>query len=150
MLTLFRPWRNGNDLKLQGKLWNEAFEKYAFTPRQHQIMDNFNIRYECNDARDDFSSQMKQNMINLSTYIQNLTINEMGDPDYGDGDDFENEEGEYNTNYEANYYTILGPRGKAILAQMSATEICVRNAGWLEESPDGLNVISTIPRGFWK
>ena len=61
MLTLFRPWRSGKDLrKDENTLWDEEFNAYQFTSRQQAVMHNFHIRYECNDARDDFSAQRKR------------------------------------------------------------------------------------------
>jgi hypothetical protein len=50
MLTLFKPWRNGTDLKSEHYSWDETFMDHEFTPCQQQLMDHFNIRYECNDA----------------------------------------------------------------------------------------------------
>ena len=58
MLTLFRPWRRGTDLKKPEQLWDTAFQEYSFTPEQERYMRNFNVRYECLDARDDYRSQM--------------------------------------------------------------------------------------------
>src|SRR6202050_523170 len=55
MLTLFKPWRHGKSLKEVDQSWDEAFTNYKFTPRQNELMRFFNIRYECNDARDDYS-----------------------------------------------------------------------------------------------
>ncbi|EJD34239.1 hypothetical protein AURDEDRAFT_76354, partial [Auricularia subglabra TFB-10046 SS5] len=55
MLTLFKPWRIGTDLKSPGDSWDWTFEHHVFSDRQKQIMDNFNLRYECLDERDDYS-----------------------------------------------------------------------------------------------
>ena len=60
MLTFFKPWRTGNDLKALNTTWDEEFNKYKFTTQQNQLMNNFNIRYECLDARDDYRAQMKK------------------------------------------------------------------------------------------
>jgi hypothetical protein len=60
MLTFFKPWRTGNDLKTLNTTWDEEFNKYEFTAQQNQLMQNFNIRYECLDARDDYRAQMKK------------------------------------------------------------------------------------------
>ena len=61
MLTLFKPWRTGKDLRLHENItWDDTFADYTFTERQKEIMKFFHIRYECNDARDDFSSQRRQ------------------------------------------------------------------------------------------
>ena len=61
MLTLFKPWRSGKDLRPNVEtMWNDVFANHQFTSRQEEIMRFFHIRYECNDARDDFASQRKQ------------------------------------------------------------------------------------------
>jgi len=60
MLTFFKPWRNGKDLKANNETWDEAFEKYSFKAQEKQMIKNFNLRYECLDARDDFHSELKK------------------------------------------------------------------------------------------
>ncbi|PBK59623.1 hypothetical protein ARMSODRAFT_843060, partial [Armillaria solidipes] len=60
MLTLFKPWRSGADLKKPEENWHEAFSSYEFTDRQKQLMNNLNLRYECLDERDDFHAQMRK------------------------------------------------------------------------------------------
>ena len=46
MLTLFKPWRSGNNLRPdKDTLWHEAFTSHTFTSRQEQVMDNFMIKY---------------------------------------------------------------------------------------------------------
>jgi hypothetical protein len=67
MLTLFKPWRTGTELRLPNTTWGSSFATHVFSGRQNDIMDNFNLRYECNDARDDFASQRKL----LSTSTEN-------------------------------------------------------------------------------
>ena len=59
MLTLFKPWRSGKDLKSADQTWDETFNHHNFTFRQQQLMKNFNLRYECIDARDDYSAQLQ-------------------------------------------------------------------------------------------
>jgi hypothetical protein len=59
MLVLFKPWRQGKDLKATDQLWDEEFQKHSFTEEQVRYMLNFNVRYECLDARDDYRAQMK-------------------------------------------------------------------------------------------
>ncbi len=54
MLTLFRPWRSGLDLKQQGESWEDTFQKHEFTDDQLRLMKNFNLKYECLDERDDY------------------------------------------------------------------------------------------------
>ncbi|KAF8877980.1 hypothetical protein BD779DRAFT_1430579, partial [Infundibulicybe gibba] len=59
MLALFKPWRSGLDLKEKQETWDMAFLNYDFTERQKELMGNFNLKYECLDARDDFYAQMR-------------------------------------------------------------------------------------------
>ncbi|KAF8227016.1 hypothetical protein L208DRAFT_1204405, partial [Tricholoma matsutake] len=60
MLSLFRAWCAGLDLKHQTKMWEDAFDLHSFSKRDGEVMKNFNIRYECLDAQDDFHTQMKK------------------------------------------------------------------------------------------
>ncbi|KAG6893333.1 hypothetical protein C0992_010412 [Termitomyces sp. T32_za158] len=74
MLTLFKPWKSGLDLKLANKTWEESFSGFPFAPSHVTIMKNMNIRYECLDARDDFYSQRRGEseflpMLEDDTYI---------------------------------------------------------------------------------
>ncbi|KAF5339625.1 hypothetical protein D9611_011516 [Ephemerocybe angulata] len=58
MLSLFHPWRNGKDLRRDAQCWDDAFTTTTFQPRFVKIMNNFNLKYECLDARDDYRSQL--------------------------------------------------------------------------------------------
>ena len=60
MLTLFKPWRSGRQLKSEKQTWDDAFNAHIFSQREEQIMKNFNIKYECLDARDDYRAQLKK------------------------------------------------------------------------------------------
>lgn len=59
MLTLFCPWRTGIDLKSADESWEDRFQSFDFSERQKTLMANFNMRYECYDARDDYSAITK-------------------------------------------------------------------------------------------
>jgi hypothetical protein len=54
MITFFKPWRKGNDLKPEANTWDNIFIKHEFSKHQINIMKFFNVRYECLDAQDDF------------------------------------------------------------------------------------------------
>ncbi len=77
MLTLFKPWRTPSDLKDPDQLWDDALEAYAFTPRQNELMKFFQVRYECNDARDDYSAQLKAGKILPSDMPVGMGIDEL-------------------------------------------------------------------------
>ena len=40
--------------------WDEAFQAHHFSERETRYMRNFNVRYECLDAQDDYHAQMKK------------------------------------------------------------------------------------------
>ena len=60
MLAFFKPWRTGKDLKSEDQIWDDAFTTHKFNTRQLEIMNYFNVWYECLDARDDYAVQMKK------------------------------------------------------------------------------------------
>ncbi|THU83191.1 hypothetical protein K435DRAFT_689997, partial [Dendrothele bispora CBS 962.96] len=60
MLSLFKPWRSGIDLKPFSMTWTEAFTCFEFRETQKKLIRNFNLRYECYDARDNYHAQLKK------------------------------------------------------------------------------------------
>jgi hypothetical protein len=109
MLTLFKPWRSGKDLKNEIDTWDETFTNHSFTIHQLKLMDNFNIRYECNDARDDFSTQLKKGTELGGIFPSWLTTTAVENIDESNcGDDFGNGEGDNDEDYGINKYTTPG------------------------------------------
>ena len=76
---MFKPWRSGNDLKNEQESWDESFTNHEFTQRELEIMNNFNLRYECLDARDDFSSQLRQGAVVPDGTCPNFMTSDMMD-----------------------------------------------------------------------
>ncbi|KAH7908099.1 hypothetical protein BJ138DRAFT_1013472, partial [Hygrophoropsis aurantiaca] len=60
MLTFFKAWRSSIDLKDYDESWSEAFSRHEFKDCEIEIMKNFNVRYECLDARDDYSAKRRE------------------------------------------------------------------------------------------
>jgi len=61
MLALFKPWRKGSDLKSNISIsWHEAFEHHSFSEEHISLIQNFHIKYECLDARDDYRAQLSK------------------------------------------------------------------------------------------
>ena len=135
MLTLFKPWRNGKNLKEDDQSWDEAFTNYKFTPRQTELMRFFNIRYECNDARDDYSKLLKQQNATDGVFPHWFRAD---DNDNFDGDNYD-DSGEImvHEEYEADQYTAVGKKGQQRLEQMAEIQKIVTSAGWLDQCPDG-------------
>ncbi len=79
MLTLFKPWRTGHDMKQDTTTsWEEVFHAHAFSDFHTKIMSNFNLRYECLDARDDYRAEMLQEVAqDLPAWMDGATYSEL-------------------------------------------------------------------------
>ena len=137
MLTLFRPWRNGKDLKHPEQTWDDAFMTYAFTDRQRQIMDNLHIKYECHDAADDFYTQLKKGAVTVPGW------NHDSDNIFGAIND--EAIAEYLARVEDDpYHEDIGEAEHLGLAERRRREKAstilrvLDNTGWLTEYPDRL------------
>ena len=135
MLTLFKPWRTGHDLKGTEETWEQAFNKHIFSLTQRGLMSNFNLRYECLDARDDYSAQMKDNNKEGNKFWETSENNPL-DQEYTDWKD--NDE---DLNDEM-YLTGSCRQNNAKEEEMRHVEQVVAGAGWLDNSPDGINKIN--------
>jgi hypothetical protein len=132
MLTLFKPWRSPGDLKDIDQTWSDAYASFHFSERQRQLMANFNVRYECNDARDDhYANQQKlMKMAEQSSAYPPGTYDKLRqdmDPDLfdlvDDGDESESEEDDY-----------VGPRTLAMQKQVIEITGVLRDIGWLKKA----------------
>ena len=149
MLTLFKPWRSGKDLKDEAESWDQAFTDHEFSEREVQIMNNFNLRYECLDARDDFSAQLRQGTVHNGTCPKFMTLDMIEDLDNNsliNCDDFDDDyDAQDDATYDPNTYSELGVHGRLVKTQMDVTENVIRNVGWLDDCPDGPIDINTTP-----
>ena len=133
MLTLFKPWRTGHDLKSADETWEQAFNKYAFSSFQKTLMSNFNLRYECLDARDDYSAQLKDNNKEENKFWE--TENNPLDQEYTGW-----KENDEDLNDEM-YLTGSSRQNDAKEEEMRLVEQIVAGAGWLDKSPDGIEKV---------
>ncbi|KAJ7732512.1 hypothetical protein B0H16DRAFT_1328707, partial [Mycena metata] len=60
IMTIFKAWRAPSDLKDEESTWDQTFNEHVFTARQRELLGHFNLRFECNDARDDHYNTMKE------------------------------------------------------------------------------------------
>jgi Helitron helicase-like domain at N-terminus/PIF1-like helicase len=136
MLTLFKPWRTGHDLKGAEETWEQAFNEYIFSPAQKILMSNFNLRYECLDARDDYSAKMKDNNKEDNKFWETPEDNPLDQEYTGwkDNDEDLNDE---------MYLTGSCRQNDTKEEEMRQVEQIVAHAGWLDESPDGINKIDS-------
>jgi PIF1-like helicase len=134
MLTLFKPWRTGYDLKSTDETWEHAFDNYIFSDRQMNLMKNFNLRYECLDARDDYSAQMKDSEKEDHQFWESSDNNQLGQEYTGWRDDDE----ELNDDM---YLNGSCRQNDAKENEMRLVEQSVAGAGWLDSSPDGVEIV---------
>jgi hypothetical protein len=143
MLTLFKPWRHGKNLKEDDQSWDEAFTNFKFTPCQNELMKFFNIRYECNDARDDYSKLLKQQNVTDGVFPHWFSVDDndnFDDDNYDDGSDFIVYE-----EYEADQYTSVGKKRSTKARENGRnTEDC--NFSWLARSVLGWTFINGLCR----
>ena len=131
MLTLFKPWRKGSDLKSQiDESWDNNFHRHTFNEEEQNLMKNFNIRYECLDARDDFRSQMKKGMNPITCSW-----------DAADDGDLDNENPHASELNTINFDDIpidplnSGPRHNKRMKEMEAVNHMMTSLGWTEPLP---------------
>ena len=148
MFTLFKPWRSEKNLKNQNYSWDKTLNLYKFTDQQKQYIKNFNVRYECNNARNNYSAQLKKGNNEHGLFLQWMNSNIIDslndDVDCLEGADFEDNEPDNENNYGINKYTTLNRLGKLKHQKMKETRLSLTKAGWLDNSSNGLNQNETM------
>jgi hypothetical protein len=141
MLTLFKPWRNGRDLKSSEESWDKSFVAHEFTKRQMEIMKYFNLRYECLDARDDYSTRKDKSDGGISygwaspdvlDELDELHVNELAIIGANFDSGLENEDAEFDA------LSVPGKQGRTKKNEMLMAERTMIMAGWLDDCADGL------------
>ncbi|KAF5330095.1 hypothetical protein D9758_018667 [Tetrapyrgos nigripes] len=124
MLTLFKPWRTGEDLKIKDENWDSAFLNYQFSTHQKFLMDNFELRFECLDSRDDYHAQRK---------AQSLGIDPSSlEPEFDDGVHFDP--------FKCSDDSISAREIRRQLDMQEMTDLLV-NTGWSNAKCDLKNLI---------
>jgi hypothetical protein len=127
MLSLFKPWRTGFDLKSDNQTWDEEFNAYNFNERHGTIIKNFNIRYECLYARDDYRAQLKKDA--------NSVIVGSWDENENDEIDIDNTN-QKNFNFEFDDIPEdmlnIGEAQKARMRSAAIIKNILHDAGWLD------------------
>ncbi|KAI5885440.1 uncharacterized protein SCHCODRAFT_01050459, partial [Schizophyllum commune H4-8] len=144
MLTLFSPWRRGRDLKVEGYDWDHAFRAYEFKGRHLQLMENFNLRYECADARDDYRNELKKKK---RVGAVNFRIEDAED----DGDGGVGYPGSYgeDLDYDAPDDGETGPGWNRVYQIVDFARTYAGTSGWTEIRKDDKHPAptSSIPKG---
>ena len=145
MLTLFKPWRSGKDLKAKMETWDKSFMAHDFGKRQMEIMKFFNVRYECLDAHNDYSANRDKEDQDKIKYqwATSDTLSAHYAEAYS-GADF-NMDKTHDT-YDEELFDIPGKKCKSRREAMALAARTMHISGWLDPSPDGLpDVGSLIP-----
>ncbi|KAJ7476502.1 hypothetical protein FB451DRAFT_1033107, partial [Mycena latifolia] len=140
MLTLFKPWRSGEDLKNEVDNWDETFREYKFSPKALEKMKYFNIKYECLDARDDFSAMEKKRQRAMPLFSRYLA--DISDED-GMPVEYDYAEDEEPVSLETK---IKGPKWVAMEDKMEEAEKVMQRSGWTKYmNITGIDISRFIP-----
>jgi hypothetical protein len=141
MLTLFKPWQSGFNLKSKDTTWDETFVDHKFTSRQTQLINNFNICYGCLDAWDDFRAELKSGDTVIPNWdddvLQNLGDSSFDDEMQCNADNFTIEE-DLPTTFR--WGELKQQQDMAIMKSV------MTNAGWTTEQPGSLPNIDLHPQ----
>jgi len=142
MLTLFCPWRTGLDLKSSDISWGEHFKIFEFTARQVEIMKFMNIRYECNDARDDYAAVRKKMGADLSSGYYGVDM----DAEHQSGIDRDIQQANVDIYQQLFEEMILNESKKTARHQREMVEIeeLLRLTGWIPVQKEGQNHTSNL------
>jgi len=141
MMTLFKPWRTGNDLKSELQSWDDSFTAYKFSKRQIEIMKYFNVRYECLDARDDYSAKRDKEDSDGICYqwATSDALDQLDDMHYSE---LANSGADFNANAyldgDEEVFGSLGVKARNRRDAMLSAERIMKTAGWLDKCKDGL------------
>ena len=129
MLTLFCPWRTGFDLKDFNISWGECFKNFKFTARQVEIMKFMNVRYECNDARDDYAAIRKKMGVDSSPGYYGLDM----DAEHQNGIDRDIQQANEDIYQQLFEDMILNESKKTVRhhRKMAEIEELLRSTGWI-------------------
>lgn len=125
MLTLFKPWRTGIDLRSADTTWERAFEDHSFTTRQEHLMENFNMRYDCYDARDDYGAIIKT----MGKTVGGENADSDSDDELSDSEEMFAENGE-NVEDEDDPLAGVGKEYMEMRKRSNELLMSLRSAGW--------------------
>ena len=120
MLTLFKPWRNSDDIKHTHESWSEVFLSYEFETKDRKMTNNFNLRYECLEERDNYHTILERQSKLKDKETSSLFQDQYDNNDFGP-----------HTNLEEDYgdQSFLGPNVIKKAQQKIETEVIISKAG---------------------
>jgi len=106
---------------------------------QCEIIKYFNMRYECLDARDDYSA--RHHLLESKNVIPQWTVDHAN----GEADDdqfYEGKEFQVDSHLLDEEYEHIGKEGERVIRQMMEMDEIIKNSGWLDKSHDGLPTVN--------
>ena len=144
MLTFSKAWHSGHNLKSNDQSWHDAFTTHQFNSDHLTIMNNMKVRYECLDARDDFSIQQRKMAKDsvLQNHIDvNLPENIIDEVEKDNIIDID-------VNPEMWSVCSIGKKTAKWEYNRGVIEQIMFSAGWLDELPEN-HLIPTIPNRIY-
>ena len=148
MLCLFKPWRTGMELKKQDQSWDSAFRTFQFTKHQRKLMENFNLRYECLDARDDFHALMKAQ--EKKSDMEYSAEHRWGDLEDDYQNDMDSSEFGMDFNPTEDDYSQLGPLALRRKKNEREIDSVLKSSGWMDsiKNISPLSSLNALTPGF--
>lgn len=140
MLTLFKPWRTGLDLKAENVNWNDTFASHDFNENALDKMKFFNTKYECLDAKDDYRSQRKATSHGVAFDWMQNDGGRTPMHAFDDEDDFENDL--YAEQFLADD-TEKSPHEICHERSVKSIKELMMQSGWMDSCIGGLPIIDT-------
>ncbi|KAJ6630458.1 hypothetical protein B0H10DRAFT_1774518, partial [Mycena sp. CBHHK59/15] len=144
MMTLFKSWREPSDLKSLSETWDATFVSHTFTDRQLQLLANFDVRYECNDARDDHYNNLKKKTASMSKNF----ANHFAQVYRGESVEYLHEDSGSNFGIDEPNNTdvsldFIGRRSLKIAADQRIARKLIYSCGWLKKCIDQIPSVDT-------
>lgn len=135
MLTLFKPWRTGRELKRADESWDSTFLNHQFTERQNELFKFFHLKYECLDARDDYSAQLRAGKIKgpLPLGLSKELLQDLSQDEAYYPEDVAPEMSSADLEDVAHEYAVPNHEMQNILAKMSQAERLLETTGLLDD-----------------
>ena len=148
MLCLYKPWRTGMELKKQDQSWDSAFRTFQFTKHQRKLMENFNLRYECLDARDDFHALMKAQ--EKKSDMEYSAEHRWGDLEDDYQNDMDSSEFGMDFNPTEDDYSQLGPLALRRKKNEREIDSVLKSSGWMDsiKNISPLSSLNALTPGF--
>ncbi|KAF8125103.1 hypothetical protein EV363DRAFT_1176404, partial [Boletus edulis] len=146
MLTLFKPWHSGHNLKSTKESWYQAFTGHSFSTDHLAIMENMRVKYECLDARDDFSIQRRHMAKSSNHFNSELSENIIDEVEKDNIVDISIDPDLWLSSH-------IGKKNAKWEYDRGVVEQILTTAGWLDELPKDVLTLSVpdriFPSLFW-